>query len=226
MGKTTMNSFRAGESLSHRLRKLHSFYRDEKHIWDIGCDHGLLGLSFNDNQNVESINLVDPAAPVIEVLKKKLNDSYITKAAFYHKKGQEIYITTSSNCIFIAGMGGKEIGEILLHLLPMLDETSQVIISPHRKILELRALLHSLPFSLLEEHLLEEEGQFYQMMALKKDPSEKKVSLYGEDIWNGEEGQKYLDHQLTFFSVHRDEASQGYVEYLKTRKMLKLSNNP
>lgn len=221
-----MNSFRAGESLSHRLSKLHSFYRGEKHIWDIGCDHGFLGLSFNDNQNVESINLVDPAAPVIEVLKKKLNDSYITKANIYHNKAQEINISTSSNCIFIAGMGGKEIGEILLHLLPMIDETSRVIISPHRKILELRSLLYSLPFTLLEEHLLEEEGQFYQMMALKKDPSGKKVSLYGEDIWNGNEGQKYLDHQLTFFSVHRDEASQGYVEYLKTRKMLKLSNNP
>lgn len=226
MDKTTMNSFRAGESLSHRLRKLHSLYREEKHIWDIGCDHGLLGLSFNDHQNVETINLVDPAAPVIEVLKKKLNDSYITKAHFFHKKGQEIKISTSSNCIFIAGMGGKEIGEILLHLLPMIDETSQVIISPHRKILELRALLHSLPITLLEEQILEEDGQFYQILALRKENAGKKVSLYGEDIWNGKEGQKYLDHQLTFFSVHRDEASQGYVEYLKTRKMLNLTNIP
>ena len=224
MGKTMMNSFRGGESLSDRLKKLHSFYQGEKHIWDIGCDHGLLGLSFNDYETVESINLVDPAAPVIDVLKKKLLDSYITKANIYHKKGQEINIPTSSNCIYIAGMGGKEIGEILQHLLEIVDESSRIIISPHRKILELRSLLNKLPVTLLDENLLVEDGQFYQMMALRKGTSGKKVSLYGDEIWKGTKGQKYLDHQLTFFSVHRDEASERYVDFLKSCKLLKLTD--
>lgn len=216
-----MNSSRVGDTLSKRLSKLKSYYENEDNIWDIGCDHGQLGLSFQSTQSVKSINLVDPAGPVIDVLRDKLKTSDIPKASLYHKKGQEISIDSLSNCIFIAGMGGKEIGEIILHLLTKLDPSSKIVISPHRKILELRSLLNELPLILLREEIMEEDGQFYQILSLRPGNAGVKVSLYGDDIWSGTVGLAYLNQQLMNFEVHRDEASQKYVSYLKVRKALK-----
>jgi tRNA (adenine22-N1)-methyltransferase len=201
---------------SFRLKTLHSYYQREESIWDIGCDHGLLGLSFSDIETVKQINLVDPSEPVIDVLKKKIKDSYIsiTKVFIHHKEGQKLIIESKSNCIFIAGMGGKEIGLILTHLIPQLDKTSRIIISPHRKILELRSLLHTMPVSLLSEEVIEDDGQFYQIMSLRPGPGIK-VSLYGDKLWETVTGKKYLDHQIRHFEAHADPASRLYVTTLK-----------
>lgn len=217
-----MSSFREGETLSKRLQLIHSHYSGQKHIWDIGCDHGLLGLSFQGYPEVESLHFVDPSGPVIDKLKTKLKDSYITKKPFFihHQEGQSLIIESHSNCIFIAGMGGKEIEGIIQGLLPQLDESSQFVISPHRKILELRQSLSSLPVVLLKEELILEDGQFYQVISLKKGTGAR-VSLYGEAIWEGETGEKYREHQLNYLSLHRDVASQEYSNWLNRYKLLK-----
>lgn len=217
MARIMMSSSRVGDTLSKRLGKLRSFYNHEKHVWDIGCDHGQLGLSFHNISSVENIHLVDPSLPVIDVLKQKLIDSYITKVKIYHQTGQSLSIKSSSNCIFIAGMGGKEIGEIITHVLPQLNSSSRLVISPHRKILELRSLLNKLPVSLIEEEVILEDDQFYQILILAPGKGTP-VSLYGENLWEGDTGKMYREHQLKAFGVHRDEASLSYVGFLRTRK--------
>lgn len=215
MARTTTSSSRGGE-LSFRLSKLHDKHHEEENIWDIGCDHGLLGLSFLDDEKVKSVHLVDPSILVIETLQNKLKDAYISKDKLFvhHKRGQEIIPSSHPNAIFIAGMGGKEIGEIIQALLPYIDESSRIIISPHRKILELRSLLNSLPVRLLEEEVIEEDGQFYQILVLKPSLYGKRVSHYGEALWSSECGKRYREHQILHFKVHKDEASMGYVKYL------------
>lgn len=212
---TSFSRDRVGDStLSFRLSTLHNYYSNEAHIWDIGCDHGYLGSSFKDIETVKEIHLVDPSAPVIENLK----DSYISvpKIKIHHNEGQRLIIDRISNLIFIAGMGGKEIGEIVSHLYPRLDSSSRIVISPHRKILELRAHLNALPISLLSEKVIEEDGQFYQILELSHNPSGMKVPLYGDFIWSGETGSKYWDHQLKTFIHHKDLASLEYVNHLKS----------
>jgi tRNA A22 N-methylase len=220
-----MSFFRGGQPLSSRLSKLQSFYQGESHIWDIGCDHGLLGLSFSHHPEVKSINLVDPSALVIDVLNKKLKDSYISNATIFHEHGQKIKIKSPSNCIFIAGMGGKEVGEIILHLLPQLEPDSKFVISPHRKIMELRKLLSELPLGLKCEEVLIEDKQFYQMLVLVPGKGAP-IHPYGKDIWRGKEGREYLDHQIRYLSVHRDEASLEYLKYLKNLKLLNSTQKP
>lgn len=214
MVRTMTNFSRAGDrALSFRLKTLQSYYRNEEHVWDIGCDHGHLGLSFLNLETVKEINLVDPSGPVID----KLRAAYISteNLKIHHKEGQAVSIDQNSNCIFIAGMGGKEIGQILEHLVPQLNETSRVIISPHRKIIELRSQLNQMPIGLEREEVILEDGQYYQILELKIGGL-RKVSLYGDGLWTSETGRKYRDHQLKFFSVHSDEASKLYVAHLST----------
>lgn len=212
-----MSSSSSVGRLSERLKALKKYYQNQKNIWDIGCDHGLLGLSFRDTEEVITINLVDPSQPVIELLKRKYEDSYITKGLLniIHSRGQEISINSDSNCIFIAGMGGKEIGYIIIHLLPQLKNDSQIVISPHRKILELRELLRSLPITLVTEEVILDDNQFYQILVLR--PGEgKKVSLYGEEMWKSKIGELYCLQQLKAYEIHKDRASIRYLEYLKS----------
>lgn len=219
MARTMMSSSRAGDKLSSRLHSIYQTYSGQKCIWDIGCDHGLLGMSFRGIDTVEEIHLVDPSMEVINVLKNKLKDSYITKPTFiHHQSGQEIKVESSSNHIFIAGMGGKEILSIIESLVPQLDSSSVITISPHRKILELRSALKEMPIALKEELLVKEDGQFYQILTLIPNSSGRRVSPFGEDFWNGEGGREYREHQLNHFSLHRDEASREYVTFLKSLK--------
>lgn len=224
MARTTMSFFRVGDTLSERLKSIKEFHTNQRNIWDIGCDHGHLGLSFSTS-NVDSIHLVDPSRSVIETLINKLKDAYITKEKVFitESEGQKLTIDCHSNCIFIAGMGGKEIGEIILHLLPQLDSSSRIVISPHRRILELRLLLKELPLSLIEETVVMDEGHFYQILCLSPEKGPK-VSHYGESLWASETGESYRQHQIKYFTPHQDLASQSYVSYLKGLNPLKTSH--
>jgi tRNA (adenine22-N1)-methyltransferase len=215
-----MSSFRVGVAHSKRLTKLQSFYSSEINVWDIGCDHGELGLSFISIKSVKKINLVDPSSKVIEQLNVRLKDSYITspRIEVIHKKGQELNIKSENNIIFIAGMGGKEIGQIIQTQIEYLDSNSKIVISPHKNILELRRLLNQMPLSLINEDIVFENNQFYQVIALKPDRSfsSPRVSLFGGDLWTREHSEDYRNHLLKYFSHHRGALSQDYVNYLKS----------
>jgi tRNA (adenine22-N1)-methyltransferase len=186
-------------------------------VYDIGCDHGLLGLSFTSKELVEEIHLVDASEAVIAVLKTKLKDSYITRPSLIISKvdGQELEIKDDKKkIIFIAGMGGKEIQKILQAFATQLNPDDSIVISPHRKILELRHYLHFSPFRLRREMSLCENNQYYQILHLGLSGS-KAVSFFGEDIWKGEIGEGYRLHQIRHFLQHQDSRSQDYVSFLK-----------
>jgi tRNA (adenine22-N1)-methyltransferase len=203
--------------LSPRLSSLRSHYDSHESVWDIGCDHGKLGLSFLKEDKVKKVHLVDPSPHVIKTLRHFI-DSYITEQSFkleiHEKSGQDVIPGPERKLILIAGMGGKEIESISLHLLNHLTPEDDLVISPHRDILQLRERLHSSPFSLVKESLIFDEGRFYQVISLKVK-GERKVHPYGEEIFQGEEGEKYRQHQIAAFTAHQDVRSREYVQYLR-----------
>jgi tRNA (adenine22-N1)-methyltransferase len=226
MVKITMSFSRVGRELSSRLSFLRSHYRDEHHIWDIGCDHGLLGLSFLDKPSVKSIHLIDPSELVINELRGKVG-AYITKAKVLISQieGQKIKIADKKNLIFMAGMGGEIIGEIIENILPQLDYHSRIVISPHRKILDLRLLLSRLPISLESENVIKENNQFYQILCLTPSEAPKIVSLYGDNLWDSSHGKEYLEHELSYIKHHRNLAAKAYEDYLKLTYAMKFSKD-
>lgn len=175
-------------------------------------------MSFLGRPEIKSIHLVDPSIDVINTLKKKLVDSYITEQEFiklHWKKGQDLVLNPEPKTVFIAGMGGKEMGEIIVNLLPQLSSADRLVISPHRNILELRKYLHSTELGIVDEVCLKEDGQYYQILCLVKDSSLRKVSFYGESLWQSEVGEEYRQHQIRTFSQHQDSLSQAFVTHLK-----------
>lgn len=188
-------------------------------MWDIGCDHGLLGLSFLDNPEVSTVHLVDPSQLVINELKLKLDDSDIPnlkKIKIHHKKGQEIILGTMRKVVFVAGMGGEEIIEILAHLEEQLSVDDQIIISPHRKILETRLWLSQSKFRLEQELIIYDKKQYYQAISLGLNPNAPKVGLYGDLMWKGELAHDYKIKEMNYLKCHQDGPSQAYFAYLKS----------
>lgn len=209
-----MMSF-SNPKLSKRLKHFSSFYQGQSVIWDIGCDHAHLGLSFINHPNQPSIYLVDPALPVIETLRTKIKDSDIPRVEIFHQKGQGITLNKNhSNFIFIAGMGGPEIISILKNLFFQLEEGDQILISPHTKVLEVRDFLRSQGECLLKEEVIFESGIWYPHFILGKKG--KICSVYGDEIYQGEIGRKYQEHLIEKLSKHRDSSSKNYLNFLRS----------
>jgi tRNA A22 N-methylase len=161
--------------------------------------------------------LVDPSEDVINTLTNRVNGSYITRKhnIKIHKiRGQEFIPSYESKCIVIAGMGGKEIGEILIHLASYITINDRIVISPHRNILELRDYLFHSEYRLFDEVCLNENGQFYQILCLQKSGDLPQVSLYGDKLWADQSGKEYLKHLVNALKSHQDEGSKAYLEHL------------
>lgn len=209
--------------LSKRLLFLKSLASNlSVHIWDIGCDHGNLGLSFLESPQVQRIFLVDPSIDVITKLKQKVKDSYITNAdkiLILQKSGEDLNLEEKKiKTIFIAGMGGDKIRLILKNLINQISDTDEIILSPHRKVLELREYLVRENIFLNDEYIIEESNQFYQVISLTKNNSLKKIELFGsKEMWTrNNEATQYKNQQIRDFSLHRDFSSIQYVKYLRS----------
>lgn len=89
-------------------------------LWDVGCDHGLLGLAAVAHQRVSRSHLVDPALSVIESLKQFLNSPKYSewwkeneaRVQIVRARGEDV-VASASGTIVIAGMGGESIVKIL-----------------------------------------------------------------------------------------------------------------
>ncbi len=203
--------------LSKRLKALASHYDGQQSIWDVGCDHGLLGLSFVNHPLRPHIHLVDPSLDVINKLQQVI-DSDIPKSHFikiHHKKGQELKLETNSKLIFIAGMGGKEIKEILKALRSQMSASDRVVVSPHRGILELREYLALSDFRLVHEYALMEDEQYYQVICLDFKSNDL-VSVFGRGVFEGGVGEAYRRKLIETYEIHQDPQSRAFLRYLKS----------
>ena len=205
--------------LSPRLHSLISLIEASRTtLWDIGCDHALLGLQAPEVCPwIKEVHLVDPSEAVFVNL-KQLITTHIPKASFtmnlHNKNGENLTVSTANNVFVMAGMGGKTVMRILSHLKEVAGDHDQFIISPNRDILQVRAFLKENNWGLLGEALVEEEGLFYQQLSLTKMNTARSVSLYGEDFWQTPVGGRYKSHLVDKLSVHRDASTQAFVRFL------------
>jgi len=204
-------------ALAHRLASIASFYNNEESIYDIGCDHGLLGLHFQNYPLIKNIHLIDPNPYSVELIKKD-KDSYITereKLIFKRESGEKIKITESNSLVFIAGMGGKTIIEILSEWDEQnFQNCSQIVLSPHRDHLKLREYLKNKGMKLVGETVIYDQERYYEILSVGLK-GESEVGLYGEKLWKTEASANYKMHLLKHLSVHRDTRTVNYLNYLK-----------
>ncbi len=107
-------------SLSVRLQYLMELIPKTSELWDIGCDHGLLGLQALAMGRAQRVHFVDPAPAVIEKLKQELRSPGLSvwwranrdKIFFHQKMGEEV-LESINGVAVIAGMGGEKMAKII-----------------------------------------------------------------------------------------------------------------
>ncbi len=203
--------------LSHRLQTIHNHTPLNPNIYDVGCDHGQLGLSFSVYPEVENIFLVDPSQEVIDSLKAKLTDADIPKqASIIQKKANQLEIKTKKNTLIMCGFGGTQMQEGLMHLKPQMDSDSIFVLSPHRHTLELREYLAREEFDLLSDQWIIENGQFYPLIVVGNSAG-RGVHPFGEkNLWQTPVGAQYREYVLKMFKEHKDPLDQRFYRYLES----------
>lgn len=125
-----------------RLDFLKSLLIKNQPLWDIGCDHGLLGIQALNEESVSEVHFVDPSTHAIEKLKENLEkyllDKFLTKFTIHNLVAQKLNGYCFTGNWVMAGFGWREMESILTELFLKEDliksNISQFVISPHSEI--------------------------------------------------------------------------------------------
>jgi tRNA A22 N-methylase len=204
--------------LSLRLSRLVELTGTSERIWDIGCDHGLAGLTAITLGQFKECFLVDPSLQVVQKLKQIL--AAYTPGSFsisvLQAKGAELAVPLSNNVFLMAGLGGEQIKETLMALAPQLDANNRFVLSAHRDVLVMRKWLHDSGWTLVGEEVLSEDEREYEILVVETRRGERRVSLYGEEQWKSPAGAILAQKLLDKLSIHQNPADRRFREYLVT----------
>jgi tRNA (adenine22-N1)-methyltransferase len=156
------------------------------HIWDCCCDHGLLGLALLPVAACEEpnyadkpvIHFVDIVPELMNVVEEKLrsisadDNQALTDDAFWQCHCMDVAklpLTAypGRHLVIIAGVGG----DLMIKFIEAIHQRHKdlpidFILCPIYHQHALRAKLISLNFSLIDEVLVEENKQFYEILAV------------------------------------------------------------
>lgn len=202
--------------LSQRLSFIHEHTPLSPTIYDIGCDHGDLGLSFLDSPKVQSLHLVDASLEVIRRLKSKLQEADIPKKVIIEqKKVQQLKIKNETCTIIMCGFGGLQIIEGIDHLSQQMQPDSHFVLSPHRDYLKMREHLSIRRFHVLQDLVVEERGHFYPLIVLAAQKGEA-LHPYGLNLWQTCGGRAFREHLLGKLKKHQNPKDQAFFKHLET----------
>jgi len=210
-------SARLNHLFEHIMHLNQASHYDE--LWDVCCDHGLLGLALFKKTNINSIHLIDQVPQIIDILKQKyshLND------------GRLIFSTQDAKCIrlakdrkhliIIAGVGGENLIDILKNITDH-NPSAQIdfALSPNSHLYEVRLFLKN-NFTLLQEDLLKEGNRFHEHIFVRFTPNcIPSITLTGTSFWKTSPlakpyQKKLIKHYSLINTYHPTTISQHALE--------------
>ncbi|QQX79090.1 tRNA (adenine(22)-N(1))-methyltransferase TrmK [Shewanella sp. KX20019] len=195
--------------ISQRLEKIASMVQSRyDHIWDCCCDHGLLGAKLLDNNSADTVHFVDVVPELMQQVSTKLERFYPSPIGGA-KRWQVHCIDVAqlplankeqTQLVIIAGVGGELLVELVQAILARNPQhTLEFILCPVHHIFEVRKALATLQLGLIDEHLMEENQRFYEVLHVSTQ-SQLPIALVGEQMWDITRSidlrylQKTLDH--------------------------------
>lgn len=181
--------------LSHRLQNIFDMINPRTTcVWDICCDHGYLGIAsskfFNKVILLDSVQSITSSIPT-DIPRVDILNQDATEYNFANKYYKNTYV--------LAGIGDDLTIKILNNLIPNLKENDEIILNCHKNITLLRKFLMDKNFKLLEERLVEDKSQFYELIKVDMQSSSD-VSQYGENFWNEniDISRRYLENRICY----------------------------
>lgn len=154
--------------LSLRLKAVADFINEGDVVADIGSDHGKLPLYLN-KLGFPYVYASENKSGPYNRLKKEIGTPVTGEIEIALKDGLTD-LPTHINTVVIAGMGGDLIGEILSAFTSRLDQIEKLILAPNNGEQNLRRLVSFLGFTIINEKVVEDKGQFYEIMVAVNAP--------------------------------------------------------
>lgn len=176
------------------------------YVYDVGCDHGLLGLLLcQENTNIKVIaidNKEKSLAKAEELVKKQKLDRMETCL----NDGLENISIKPRSAVVIAGMGSK----MILHILKQEKEKKAELffLQSNGNLPHLRKQLHKLGMKIINETTLLEKGHWYVFLSVQygKQRTCKKDDLYGPILRKNKE--KHQDYFLYILKGMEDKLAK------------------
>ncbi|MGB0467087.1 MAG: tRNA (adenine(22)-N(1))-methyltransferase [Pontibacterium sp.] len=180
--------------ISRRLKQIEQMItQDYDHIWDCCCDHGLLGLSLLEREVVAKVHFVDAVAPLMAELEQRLlkhsgalNSPERWQVHCMDLARLRLPVTDKlqRHLIIIAGVGGDLIVDLVLAILEAHPgQPLEFLLCPVHHNYKVRQALAAEGLGLVDEVLVKEKGQFYEVMHVSKGAPQS-LSPVGSLMWD------------------------------------------
>ncbi len=118
--------------LKARLQKIYDLLDPNLPLWDIGCDHGLLGRRGIYDMKFSSLHFVEPSRLAMNSLKENFKDLDSSNGfEFIESLGENLDWSKVTGNVVIAGMGARSIVKILEVALAVNPKSSRhFVLSP------------------------------------------------------------------------------------------------
>ncbi|MEG1613166.1 MAG: class I SAM-dependent methyltransferase [Clostridia bacterium] len=193
--------------LDRRLNAILGHINVGERVCDIGTDHGKLAV-LAVGKTGEMVVASDISPNSIVKAKRLANENGCAdKMDFRVGDGLEVIASNEVDTVVIAGIGGREIIDILSKSKSVF---SKYILVPHQHTIELRRYLISTGFKIQRDYMLKSDTRFYQIFV---------VSGYET------ENREYSDFEMMFGLERNDDfISYKNVRLNKLRGLLKTAS--
>ena len=187
-------------------KRIHSLVNlvpaDTEVVWDLCCDHGIIGQQFLAHKKVI---FIDQVKSITEKLSERLKATDIPSQfnIITSSATQIDYKIEETSTFIIAGVGGVLGIEILDQIGDSFKDKDYALISVHKNILKMRQYLIKKDFRVLLESIVQDNSQFYEMLLISKLKGSM-ITEIGSTMWDTcstHTRQSYLNHQINFYKT-------------------------
>lgn len=193
-----------------RLRAAAELVGRCKTVYDVGCDHGYLGLGLLERGAAQRALFCDISAPSLEKARAHAAEAgLMARCAFACCDGLPAggLKPGEDDCVCVCGMGGRTIAAILADAAARGElPACPLVLQANTSQAELRACLHALSFAVTDMAVAFDAGRYYLLARAQYDPGE--AARPAPDALDAEIGRALLQK--------RPQALAGYLEWRKS----------
>lgn len=218
-----MQKFKISGRLNALMEQAAKLNKKLTSIADVGTDHGYLPYTMFDKQMIEKSILCDiNKGPLENAIQTFEGTDYAKLATFRLGSGIEPLKDGEVDLIYIAGMGGGLIQEILSKNLEKSKSFAFFVLQPMTEQEPLRSWLLENGFNILWDHFIKDAHKDYEMIVVTTGSNEEVgisdydlIPIVGEDL---EFGKAILRSQVKDYFVFLDFKEKKYQNILSKIK--------
>ncbi len=155
--------------VSKRLAAIGALVTQGNSLADIGCDHGYLSIYLIQRRRIPRAIAMDVRPGPLSRARENI-EAYglLDYIELRMSDGLEALKPNEAQTVAIAGMGGPLMEGILKRGARQLSYVEELILQPQSHIEHFRRFLRKLPFTVVCEDMVLEEGKYYPMMRLTR----------------------------------------------------------